>query len=116
LLCARQLTCAPSLESTRLRDILQLINKHVTQKLQRVFTPLPLSPSTLMTLPASRPVLQRHLLDPSSLQVSCYCLPRNVKDKSVEELRELRELGLKEVYIGCESGDNEVGANAHLRA
>jgi radical SAM superfamily enzyme YgiQ (UPF0313 family) len=41
--------------------------------------------------------------------VSCYCLPRNVKDKSVEELRELRELGLKEVYIGCESGDNEVG-------
>jgi hypothetical protein len=62
------------------------------------------------------PVLQRHLLDPSSLQVSCYCLPRNVKDKSVEELRELRELGLKEVYIGCESGDNEVGSNAHLRA
>ena len=42
-------------------------------------------------------------------QISCYCLPRNVKDKTVEELTELMEMGLKEVYIGCESGDNEVG-------
>jgi radical SAM superfamily enzyme YgiQ (UPF0313 family) len=35
-------------------------------------------------------------------------LPRNLRHKSVSELTELRELGLKMVYVGCESGDNEV--------
>lgn len=41
-------------------------------------------------------------------RVSAYCLPRNTVKKSVEELRELRSLGLKMVYVGCESGDDEV--------
>jgi radical SAM superfamily enzyme YgiQ (UPF0313 family) len=35
-------------------------------------------------------------------------LPRNLKKKSVEELAELNALGLTLLYIGCESGDNEV--------
>ncbi|PID43558.1 MAG: radical SAM protein [Proteobacteria bacterium] len=41
-------------------------------------------------------------------RVTAYCLPRNVKKKSVEQLRELRELGLSMVYVGCESGDDKV--------
>ncbi len=45
---------------------------------------------------------------PSVTRVSAYCLPRNIKKKSVEELRELRELGLSLIYIGAESGDDEV--------
>ena len=45
---------------------------------------------------------------PGLQRVSAYCLPRNVKNKSVEELADLRQLGLQLVYVGCESGDDEV--------
>lgn len=45
---------------------------------------------------------------PSVSRVSAYCLPRNIKNKSEEELKELRELGLSLIYIGAESGDDEV--------
>ncbi|WP_205859178.1 radical SAM protein [Pleionea sediminis] len=45
---------------------------------------------------------------PSVTRVSSYCLPRNLKNKSVEELQELRSLGLKLAYVGCESGDDKV--------
>lgn len=45
---------------------------------------------------------------PAVRRVSSYCLPRNVKKKSVEELRELAELGLSMVYVGAESGDDLV--------
>ena len=41
-------------------------------------------------------------------RVAAYCLPRNLKKKSVEDLRELKELGLTMVYVGCESGDDKV--------
>jgi radical SAM superfamily enzyme YgiQ (UPF0313 family) len=41
-------------------------------------------------------------------RVTAYCLPRNIKNKSLEELSELRELGLSMVYVGCESGDDKV--------
>ncbi len=39
-------------------------------------------------------------------RVSCYAMARNVLDKSVEELRTLREAGLTRLYIGPESGDD----------
>ncbi|MCI4679213.1 B12-binding domain-containing radical SAM protein [Rhodoblastus acidophilus] len=45
---------------------------------------------------------------PGVRRVSSYCLPRNVAKKSVAELRELAELGLSLVYVGAESGDDEV--------
>jgi len=45
---------------------------------------------------------------PSVSRVSAYCLPRNIKNKTVEELKELRALGLSLIYIGAESGDNTV--------
>ena len=45
---------------------------------------------------------------PSVRRVSSYCLPRNVKKKSVADLRELADLGLSLVYVGAESGDDEV--------
>lgn len=41
-------------------------------------------------------------------RVSSYCLPRNLKKKSVEDLRQLKELGLDILYVGCESGDDDV--------
>ncbi|MFD2228532.1 radical SAM protein [Alkalimarinus sediminis] len=45
---------------------------------------------------------------PSIERVTAYCLPRNIKNKTVEELAELRSMGLKMVYVGCESGDDKV--------
>lgn len=45
---------------------------------------------------------------PMVTRVSAYCLPRNIKNKSEAELQELRELGLGLIYIGAESGDDEV--------
>lgn len=45
---------------------------------------------------------------PNMERVTAYCLPRNLKKKTVEELAELKELGLSMVYVGCESGDDKV--------
>lgn len=45
---------------------------------------------------------------PGVRRISSYCLPRNLRKKSVEELRELADLGLSMVYVGAESGDDAV--------
>ena len=45
---------------------------------------------------------------PGVRRISTYCLPRNVRGKSVQELTELREAGLSFAYIGAESGDDTV--------
>ncbi|WBU39435.1 MULTISPECIES: radical SAM protein [Marinobacter] len=45
---------------------------------------------------------------PGLRRVSSYCLPRNLARKSLEELVELREAGLGILYVGMESGDDEV--------
>ncbi|MFT7339088.1 MAG: radical SAM superfamily enzyme YgiQ (UPF0313 family) [Marinobacter maritimus] len=45
---------------------------------------------------------------PDLQRVSSYCLPCNLAKKTVEELSQLREAGLKILYVGMESGDDEV--------
>src|SRR5208283_3415435 len=50
---------------------------------------------------------------PSARRVSSYCLPRNLRNKSPAELRELAALGLSLVYVGAESGDDEVLARVN---
>lgn len=45
---------------------------------------------------------------PALQRVSSYCLPRNLAKKTVEELASLREAGLEFLYVGMESGDDEV--------
>ncbi|MCU7865587.1 MAG: radical SAM protein [Candidatus Thiodiazotropha sp. (ex Lucinoma borealis)] len=45
---------------------------------------------------------------PDIQRVSAYCLPRNIKNKSVDELQRLRDMGLEMVYVGCETGDDLV--------
>jgi radical SAM superfamily enzyme YgiQ (UPF0313 family) len=45
---------------------------------------------------------------PGVRRIASYCLPRNLRKKSRDELRELAELGLSLVYVGAESGDDEV--------
>ena len=45
---------------------------------------------------------------PAVHRVTSYCLPRNLRKKSVDELKELADAGLKLVYVGAESGDDVV--------
>jgi radical SAM superfamily enzyme YgiQ (UPF0313 family) len=55
--------------------------------------------------------IKHHL--PDVQRVASYCLPRNLKSKSVQELSDLRELGLSLYYVGCESGDDLVLDRVH---
>lgn len=76
-------------------------------QVQRVFLgdgdALALSIRRLMTILAA---IKTHL--PRVRRISSYCLPRNLRNKTVQELQELREAGLSLAYVGAESGDDEV--------
>ena len=50
--------------------------------------------------------IQTHF--PTINRISAYCLPRNIKNKSIDELKELHDAGLDLVYVGAESGDDEL--------
>ena len=74
---------------------------------QRVF----LADGDAMVLPTHRllrilEAIAEHM--PDVHRVTSYCLPRNLRRKSVQELSELREAGLRMLYVGAESGDDEV--------
>jgi radical SAM superfamily enzyme YgiQ (UPF0313 family) len=45
---------------------------------------------------------------PSLERVTAYASPQNLRKKSAEDLRALREAGLSMLYFGMESGDDEV--------
>ena len=47
-----------------------------------------------------------HELYPNLRRVSCYAMARNILEKTPEEMSELRNLGLTQLYIGPESGDD----------
>lgn len=74
---------------------------------KRVF----LADGDAMVLPTRRLV---EILDelnaafPELQRVSSYCLPRNLAKKNVEDLKQLKEAGLRILYVGMESGDDEV--------
>ena len=55
--------------------------------------------------------IREHL--PAVRRVSSYCLPRNLRRKSVDELWELAAAGLSMAYVGAESGDDEVLAKVN---
>lgn len=77
------------------------------RQVQRVFLgdgdAMALSTRRLMTLLTA---IKTQL--PAVRRISSYCLPRNVRNKSVQELTELRQAGLTLVYVGAESGDDQV--------
>ncbi len=45
---------------------------------------------------------------PQVRRISSYCLPRNLRKKSQQEINELAAAGLSMVYVGAESGDDAV--------
>jgi len=82
-------------------------NAQFADQVQRVFLgdgdAMVLSTRRLLTLLGA---IKTHL--PRVRRISSYCLPRNLRHKSVAELQELREAGLSLAYVGAESGDDEV--------
>jgi radical SAM superfamily enzyme YgiQ (UPF0313 family) len=55
--------------------------------------------------------IRAHL--PAVRRISSYCLPRNVRKKSQTEVDELAAAGLSMVYVGAESGDDQVLTAVH---
>lgn len=87
------------------QEIIKVAESGITTR--RVF----LADGDAMMLPFNRlkeilELIKLHL--PQVSRVSSYCLPRNLGNKTVEQLTELNALGLKLMYIGCESGDDKV--------
>ncbi|MFH1872049.1 MAG: radical SAM protein [Pseudomonadota bacterium] len=81
-------------------------------EIRRVF----LADGDALVLPTRRlleilDAIREHL--PAVRRVSSYCLPRNLRRKSVEELSELAAAGLSIAYVGAESGDDEVLAKVN---
>jgi len=79
---------------------------------QRIF----LADGDALVLPTRRllnilSAIREHM--PTVDRVSSYCLPRNLRKKSVAELKELADAGLKMAYVGAESGDDEVLARVN---
>ncbi len=91
-------------------EIIEEIKKaseYYQDKIQRVF----LADGDAMVLSTNKllkilDAIQSYL--PSVRRVGSYCLPCNIKNKNQDELKELRNAGLKILYIGAESGDDEV--------
>lgn len=76
-------------------------------RVRRVF----LADGDALVLPTRRllaylEAIREHL--PAVHRVSSYCLARNLKRKTVAELKTLADAGLKLAYLGAESGDDEV--------
>jgi len=74
---------------------------------QRIF----LADGDALVLPTRRLLnilnaIREHM--PDVQRVSSYCLPRNLRKKSVDELKELADAGLRMAYVGAESGDDQV--------
>ncbi len=88
-------------------DAIRGCGEQFAADVQRVFLgdgdAMVLSTRRLMTLLTA---IKTHL--PKVRRISSYCLPRNLRQKTVQELQELREAGLSLVYVGAESGDDEV--------
>lgn len=87
------------------QELLSIVNSNLP--VGRVF----LADGDAMMLPFNRLkeillLIKQYL--PQVTRVSSYCLPRNLGNKTVEQLSQLRELGLTLMYVGCESGDDEV--------
>ena len=81
-------------------------------QIRRVF----LADGDALVLPTRRllailDAIKQHL--PAVHRVSSYCLARNLKKKTVAELASLRAAGLRMVYLGAESGDDDVLAKVN---
>lgn len=99
-------------DATETLETLRRCGERFGSEIRRVF----LADGDALVLPTRRlleilDAIREHL--PAVRRVSSYCLPRNLRRKSVEELSELAAAGLSIAYVGAESGDDEVLAKVH---
>lgn len=98
-------TFKPKKEEDVLKEI-QDVSK-ILPDIKKIFladgNPMALSTKRLLTI-----LTAINEVYPKNRRVSTYALPRDILSKSTEELVELREAGLKMVYVGIESGDDDV--------
>ncbi len=88
-------------------ESIRLTGQRYGDQIRRVF----LADGDALVLPTRRllvilDAIRAHL--PAVRRISSYCLPRNLRKKSQQEINELAAAGLKMVYVGAESGDDEV--------
>lgn len=99
-------------EEKEIEDSLRRTGERFGDAVRRVF----LADGDALVLPTRRLLailraIRAHL--PAVHRVSSYCLPRNLRRKSVDELRELADAGLALAYVGAESGNDEVLARVN---
>jgi radical SAM superfamily enzyme YgiQ (UPF0313 family) len=99
-------------DATETLSTIQRCGERFGNNIRRVF----LADGDALVLPTRRLLdilgaLREHL--PAVRRVSSYCLPRNLRRKSVTELKELADAGLSMAYVGAESGDDEVLAKVN---
>ena len=90
-----------------LLESIRLTGQRYGGDIRRVF----LADGDALVLPTRRLVaileaIRTHM--PAVRRISSYCLPRNLRKKSQAEIDELAAAGLKMVYVGAESGDDQV--------
>lgn len=83
------------------------IGRTAGDRIRRVF----LADGDALVLPTRRLLnilagIRTHL--PGVHRISSYCLPRNLRKKSLAEMVELHDAGLSLAYVGAESGDDVV--------
>ena len=93
-------------------ESIRLTGERYGDEVRRVF----LADGDATVLPTRRlltilAAIRTHL--PAVRRISSYCLPRNLRKKSQAEVDELAAAGLSMVYVGAESGDDQVLAAVH---
>ena len=93
-------------------ESIRLTGERYGDEVRRVF----LADGDATVLPTRRlltilATIRTHL--PAARRISSYCLPRTLRKKSQAEVDELAAAGLSMVYVGAESGDDQVLAAVH---
>lgn len=88
-------------------ESIRLTGQRYGNDIRRVF----LADGDALVLPTRRllsilEAIRTHM--PAVRRISSYCLPRNLRKKGQSEIDELAAAGLKMVYVGAESGDDQV--------
>ena len=88
-------------------ESIRLTGERYGDQVRRIF----LADGDALVLPTRRlltviEAIKTHL--PAVRRISSYCLPRNLRKKSQQEIDELAAAGLSMVYVGAESGDDQV--------
>ena len=94
-------------DEAEILDSIRLTGERYGDKVRRVF----LADGDALVLPTRRlltvlEAIRTHL--PAVRRISSYCLPRNLRKKTQQEIDELAAAGLSMVYVGAESGDDKV--------